>query len=69
MALVERDGRARSFRAANLTAETLQGAVRCRVAPGSRSRCRSDDAIKAALEVKSQGKVGNGKSAGKPRAK
>jgi hypothetical protein len=28
-----------------------------------------DDAIKAALEVKPKGKVGNGKAAGKPRAK
>ena len=33
--LVERDGRAHSFRAANLTAETLQGAVRRQVAPGT----------------------------------
>jgi transposase-like protein len=33
--LVERDGRARSFRAANVTAETLQGAVRRHVAPGA----------------------------------
>ena len=36
VALVERDGKARSFRAANLTAETLQGAVRRHVEPGSR---------------------------------
>ena len=34
--LVERDGRAHSFRAANLSAETLQGAVRRHVARGSR---------------------------------
>lgn len=37
--LVERDGRARSFPAANLTAETLQGALRRHVAP----RLHGDD--------------------------
>jgi transposase-like protein len=35
VALVERDRRARSFRAANVSAEPLQGAVRRHVEPGS----------------------------------